>query len=253
MDISIIISAHHEGVLAGISLSSAVRAIEKATQVGISCEIIAVLDKPDDDTQTLFQQQSLPCDFQVAEVDFADQGLARNHAVQLARGQLVALLDADDLWSANWLVEAHRFIEKHGKRSICHPEVNWFFGENNNLFFHVDQFDPEFDPRVLRFMNCWDSLCVAAREIFEHVPYDRRDLANGFAYEDWQWNCETLERGYHHRVVPGTIHFKRRRRLSQNVIASGSNALVRRSALFVYGGANSVMNRSTCIPEQESN
>ena len=232
-DISTILTAHREGMLAGISLHGTLNAMRLAEENGISCELIIVLDRPDDITREMFL--SAPSEsWRVEEVDWGDQGMARNHAVSLATGSHVAFIDADDLWSENWLVEAWKLCGKDPARIIAHPEVDWFFQENGNLFFHVDQTDPAFDPLILRFVNCWDALCMAPRKACLEIPFPSRDIGMGFAFEDWQWNCETLERGYVHRVVPDTIHFKRRRRVSQNVHASGRRALVRRTALFRY-------------------
>ncbi len=234
-DISAILTAHGEGVLAGISLHATVDAMRRAENDGLSCELIVVLDRPDAITREMFS--TLPPGgwrTRVEQVDFGDQGMARNHAVGLAAGSHVAFIDADDLWSENWLVEAWKLCGRDPARIIAHPELDWFFQENGNLFFHIDQTDPDFDPLMLRFINCWDALCMAPRKACLEVPFPSRDIDTGFAFEDWQWNCETLEKGYVHRVVPDTIHFKRRRRVSQNIQASGRRALVRRTALFRY-------------------
>ena len=232
-DISAIMTAHHEGALAGISLHSMLDAIERAREAGISCEMLIVMDRPNEATREMFSEAE-ENGWRLAEVDFGDQGKARNHAVTLAEGDFIAFNDADDLWSENWLVEAFGLCRTDPQRIIAHPEVDWFFQENNNLFFHVDQTDPAFDPAILRFINCWDALCMAPRKAYEDHPFCDRDMETGFAYEDWQWNCETLENGYVHRVVPDTIHFKRRRKDSQTMKASARKALVRRTAMFDY-------------------
>ncbi len=233
IDISAVLTAHREGLVAGVALRSMLDAMAHARDAGLHCELIIVLDRPDELTRDMFADAA-EHGWKVSEVDFGDQGLARNHAISLCEGQYVAFNDADDLWSRNWLAEAHRLCESDPGRIIAHPEVNWFFQDSSNLFFHVDQTDPEFDPAMLRFINCWDALCMAPRQVFEKHPYSNRDMEAGLAYEDWQWNCETLEAGYLHRVVPGTIHFKRRRDGSQNVKAATRRALVRRTALFGY-------------------
>ena len=59
------------------------------------------------------------------------------------------------------------------------------------------------------------------------IPYAPRDIGQGFAFEDWQWNCETMTSGYVHRIAGDTIIFKRRRELSQTTQASGRRALIR--------------------------
>lgn len=219
--------------MAGISLRSMKDAASVAADAGLSVELIAVLDNPDAGIRAVFsdiEEQG----GRLEEVSFGDQGQVRNHAVSISTGNYVAFLDGDDLWSENWLKDAHAMCETKPGQIIAHPEMNWFFQDNNNLFFHIDQEDENFDPAFLRVMNYWDALCMAPRAAHERYPYADRDIKGGFAYEDWQWNCETLEAGLVHKVVPETIHFKRRRGGSQTMQASGRKALTRTTRLFCY-------------------
>ena len=61
-----------------------------------------------------------------------------------------------------------------------------------------------------------------------------RAVADGYAYEDWHWMLETYRDGYVHRVVPETIHFKRRREGSQYVQARARSVLTRPSELLDF-------------------
>lgn len=225
-DISAIITAHHEGALAGVSLRSLLCAVERARTDGLVVEVLIVLDNPDEATSSVFADAAAE-GWSLSTVSFGDQGLTRNHAVEQARGDYIAFLDGDDLWSENWLVEAYAVCQQVPGRIIAHPEVDWFFEASNNLFFHVDQTEPHFDPHFLRVGNYWDALCLAPRSSYADHPFAMRAVDDGFAYEDWLWNLETLEAGYVHRVAPETIHFKRRRPGSQTMVASGTKCLTR--------------------------
>lgn len=228
-----VITAHREGLLARRSLRSLLEAVTAARAAGLEIDTIVVLDRADDDTRAIFKNAA-GGDWKVVETDFGDQGKARNRAVQVAGGDYIAFLDGDDLWSENWLVEGVGLCLQRPGRIIAHPEFNWFFGMNNNLFIHMDQEDAQFDIEALRFSNYWDALCIAPRRAHLDHPYGDRDLEGGFAFEDWQWNCETIEAGYVHRVAEGTIHFKRRREGSQTLHASRGKSLVRPTRLFSY-------------------
>lgn len=232
MDISAILTAHREGTMAGMTLRSFLDAADWACREGLEVELLVMLDDPDITTKTVFAD--IDTQANVHHVAFGDQGLVRNHAVGLSRGEYIAFLDGDDLWSENWLVAAHETCIQEPGRIVAHPVVDWFFDQNNNLFFHADQTDPEFSPAHLRIANFWDALCMAPRQAYLEHPFGVRAVTEGFAYEDWHWNCETLVAGYVHQVAPDTIHFKRRRKESQTTRAASSRCLPRDSDLFDY-------------------
>lgn len=235
-DLAAIVTAHAEGALAGISLRSLLDATALARQEGLAVEVLAVLDNPTPATREAFTDAERH-GVTVEEVAYADQGLVRNHAVGLTTADHVAFLDGDDLWSENWLVDGHRLCVAEGtgrRRVIAHPELNWFFDNQHNLYFLPDQTDPDFDPAFLRVANPWDALCIAPRAAYVEHPFTPRAVEEGYAYEDWHWNLETFQGGFVHRVVPGTIHFKRRRKDSQFVRARARSVLPRPSAVLDY-------------------
>lgn len=214
--ISAIITAHREGLLAGPSIASFVEAIDFARDRGLSVEPIVVLDCADALTRDMFEQSGR-IRWRLVYSETGDPGLARNRGVDEAKGAFVSFLDADDLWSYNWLSASHDFCATTDKPLIAHSEVNVIFGDQRQLWWHVDSEHPLFDPRYLRIANYWDALCFVKRDILLTYPYRQNDLAAGFAHEDWHWNCVTLAAGIPHRPVPGTVHMKRRRRGSQSM------------------------------------
>ena len=239
-DVTAILTAHAEGVMAGLSFRSLLDAVAVARADGIDVEVLVVLDNPTDATRTAFSEAG-EHGATVAEVSYADQGKVRNHAVGLTRAGHIAFLDGDDLWSENWLVDAYRMCVEgdggggdDGDRVIGHPELNWFFENQQNLYFLPDQTDPAFDPALLRIANPWDALCLAPRAAYVDHPFAARAVADGYAYEDWHWMLETYRDGYVHRVVPETIHFKRRREGSQYVQARARSVLTRPSELLDF-------------------
>ncbi|WP_418275966.1 glycosyltransferase [Isoptericola jiangsuensis] len=231
-DISVILAAHHEGALAGPTLRSLLDAVEQAESDGISVDVTVVLDDPNRATLDVFADAT-ERGWSVLQVDVKDHGLARNYAAERVSGDIIAHLDADDLWSRNWLSAGYEMVRAEGD-VIVHPEVDWFFGESANLFFHTDQLDPSFDPAFLRFSNYWDSLCMVPRHVMLDFPLAARDIPGGFAYDDWFWNIETVRAGIVHRVAAGTIHFKRRQKVSQNILAVTNKSLTRWSPLLTY-------------------
>lgn len=235
-DITAIVTGHREGRLAVASLRSALSAVAAARSEGRRLELLLILDRPDPATRAVFQRYSAQADG-LQEVDFGDQGMTRNAAITAASGARVACLDADDLWTEDWLWRAAAFLDRHGPGVIAHPAYNYFFEGQATIFRHIDQDDPEFSADFLRVVNYWDALCLCDRDVHLSFPYAARDVDAGWAYEDWHWNCETVAAGLRHKTVPGTVLFKRRKPQSQTLQASGSKAMMRRSRLSSYAQA----------------
>lgn len=214
-DISVVINAHSEGRLAHRSVKSALQAAHYAEEQGIKTEIIAVIDSPTKETLSYFNANYKLFNV-VSTVAFRDVGLARNHGVELAQGQYIAFLDADDLFSENWLAAAFHFITSGivstSPTLILHSEFNIEFSSGGllRLFKHEDSMNPDYSPLNLVKSNYWDSLAFVSRDFFINGnQYDVTELNHGFGYEDWHWNCETICNGAQHRIVPETVHFKR--------------------------------------------
>lgn len=232
-DITCIITGHREGRLAVPSLRSFVIATAFAEARGYRVQRLFYLDRPNEKTRALFGEYCREED-QLVVVDFGDQGHVRNDAVTRAEGRYTAFLDGDDLWSEDWLVQALEFLSDLPDTHIAHPAYNYFFEEQATIFCQVDQEAPEFRPTLLRVANYWDALCVCPTAIYREFPFYTRDIANGWAYEDWYWNCETVAAGKVHKVVPDSILFKRRRKASQTMQASKNKSMIRPNPMSRY-------------------
>ena len=233
VDVTAILTAHDEGAIAGMSLRSMTDAAACARDAGLSVELLAILDRPSAATRRLFADSAVRVELLLC--DFGDQGAARNFAAGRARGGFLAFLDGDDLWSENWLADGVAAARGLGGSTIVHPEVNWFFGERNSLFFKTGDDDPAFDPAFLRYGNYWDAMMIVPRDVMLAYPFTGRDLRAGFAYEDWSFAARTHAAGIAHRIVPDTIHFKRRREGSQHSLSVASASLPPFAAPFDYG------------------
>lgn len=209
-NISVIINAHREGLLAVASLRSLAQAKMIAEQQGLSVETIAVLDRCDEITADVFEERTY-LDCEILRVDNGDLGRSRNNGVTHTRGEWIAFLDADDLWGENWLAEAFISANSDNRMVVWHPEANLYFGVVQHIFRHVDMDDLEFDPLNLIFKNYWTALSFTRKTTVIDIPYPVTDLSRGIGYEDWSWNQEVIARGGIHKVVRGTAHAIRAR------------------------------------------
>lgn len=222
-DVTVALTVHSETVVAGPTLRSTEAAIAEAEAVGYRVQRLIGLDRPSPATEAYIGQPALE-KWQTIRLDCGDLGLARNALAQVAEAPLVAWLDADDMFSENWLVEGLAALAQ-GPGRILHPELNWFFDAARSILVNPDPSGPFYDPLYWRVGNYWDSLVLTPRDAVLAVPYRPRDRDLGLGFEDWCWNVETLSAGWIHAVVPDTIIFKRRRDNSLVTDLRGSKSL----------------------------
>ncbi len=229
-DIVVAITAHNETLMAGPTLRSAEAAILAAEKAGWTVQRVFAFDNVTDECRAYFCRPEY-AHWQVQEYSFKDQGKVRNAVAQNVAGRWLAFLDADDLFSENWLAKAAALCaaaETDRRRVIVHPELNWIFDRINNIVVKPDPASVIFSPYFYYFSNYYDALCFAPTEAYTEVPYSTRNIANGFAYEDWLWNIETMAAGWDHVIAMDTVIFKRRRAESQTMKAGQRRAVIAR-------------------------
>jgi glycosyltransferase involved in cell wall biosynthesis len=224
-DISIVLTAHREGMLAHPTLRSALKARACAEANGLKVELIVTLDDSDSKTQEYFNEVATELKSDgliILVVQTRNLSAARNNAIKKAAGRFIALLDGDDLWCAEWLVAAYRAAQADTRRIAWHPQYTIGFGECEEVLITADMEDPRFRLLDLCLHNYWTALAFAERAIFLETPYRLSNFElTRFGYEDWTWNCDTILHGVLHKIVPETSHFVRRK--------SGAESLLRRS------------------------
>lgn len=228
-DATLVLTAHSETVVSGPTMRSADIAVAAARAEGFTVQCVIALDAVSPATLRYFTQSRFD-HWERWSFDEKELGRVRNAAISRSQGRFIAFLDADDLFSENWLAEGLIRLERaerDGERVIAHPELNVLFDGTDSIMRKLDQDSPLFSPHLFYVRNYYDSLCLAPREAHLKSPYSTRDIPNGVAFQDWQFAIETMDAGWKHVVVPDTIIFKRRR--DQSLVRESSNrrAIVR--------------------------
>lgn len=215
-DLTVILNAHREGALAHHTLRSLHRSLSHAAAAGLRVEVLAILDNPDTATRDVLVEAVGPsgyfagvADTRVVEVSLADLGLARNVGVAAATAPFITVLDADNLPSENWLLEAHRTAVEHGSPCVVHPETLVIFEGRTAIWPQWSTDAEAFRKENFYDQNFWDACCMAPREVFEDHPYTATGQGSGFGPEDWHWNVEVVHSGTPHLVAAGTALFYR--------------------------------------------
>lgn len=231
VDISIVITAHNEGLTAHKTLLSVQQATKKIP-TDIKYEIIISIDNGDPKTIKYFDRYLDDPLYRILAVDYKDLSTSRNNAAVHAAGRYVTFLDADDLVSDGWFVKALETANKY-PHHIIHPEYSITFGDDNLAWKKRNSSDLAYDTLCLIDNNLWDSPCFAERDIFINYPYHPN--GNGFGYEDKSFNSQTLASGIQHLVAPKTVLFVRRK-ISGSMLRTASSDLVTvtKNDLFTY-------------------
>lgn len=211
VDLSIIITAHSEGLLLHKTLLSIFRAAEELNGK-YSSEIILHLDKPTGPTVDYVERHrgSFLKDVQIFTNTFGDLSLSRNYSVQHSQGRYVAITDGDDLYSKTIFKNALDLLEeKQGVPTVVHAEYTISFDALNTIKRNYNSSNKVID--TLKFLNenQWVSSSVALREVYLKHPY----TSNGtiYGYEDKFFNTETLADNIPHLVTQDILFYRRKK------------------------------------------
>lgn len=239
IDLSIIITAHKEGILAHKTVLGILRCADELEKQKITYEIIVSLDNPDEITEKYYSRWRNNDKFSIINVSFGNPADNRNNAISKARGKYVSVIDGDDIPSRNWLVDSYNILKQKKGLTIVRPNFNLQFSFDNDekvLWVMESSFSKEEDAIIMSYWNRWSMTATAPAEVFKKFKY--KPALNGFGYEDYLWNCETRAADIPCVVAPGTVIFYRRRQNS--VTASHFGTILDYSNLFDYDFINSI-------------
>lgn len=234
IDVSVVLNMHREALYLRPTLLSLDACANEAKNAGISVELIAVFDRPDQDTLEVFHQTSIKAfeKIKTTTIDVGSLGLARNAGIDLAEGEFVWTSDGDDLVSRNSIVELVKTA-----RSSPHPKVAVFldylaaFGEQ----YHVARYmgSQLLTAADFAYQHPYVSRIFISRSAFDSLRYRDLKLTTGFAYEDWDFNARIFAAGFEFSIATNTILFYRQRGNSLLKQANATSAkLIPHSLLF---------------------
>jgi glycosyltransferase involved in cell wall biosynthesis len=228
--ISVIITAHHEGLIAHKTVTSVLDGLAK---IDVPYEIVANLDNPDDATKEYFGNYSGDKRFVLNYTSLGDPGSARNAAIAKSHGKYVCVIDGDDMFSSGFFKQALELMAKHdGERIMVHPGATMQFGEGIYLtaWPQFDTISLEEDSIRLVGVNRWTAASLAEREVFLEHPYV--PSINGFGYEDWWINQEVLAYGVTHYVTESVLFYRKKTSDSMFALHENDRTVVAYTALL---------------------
>lgn len=231
--LTIIITAHDEGELSGLSVNSMLKAAEKLSEIGVKYDVLVNIDRGDKKTIDYFKKLKIR-NITINYSDYGDPGLARNAVIKKAKGKYLALIDADDAVSENWLIEAMKKVVNEEKMLLVHPEAELRYSNEGflSLDMRANLNNLWEDTLALILGNRWCSIVVGRREIFLNNSYSAS--TNGFGYEDYYFNCLTVYNGVGQMIVPGTTVFCLQKKNSITKKTHKNNGVLPYLKLFDY-------------------
>lgn len=118
-DLTLVLTAHDETTVSGPTMRSADLAVAEARLRGFTVQTIIALDKATDETTAYFSQPRFD-HWERRVLHEGDLGRVRNALLPDTDGDLIAFLDADDLFSENWLAEGIAAIRSGQERGGVH-------------------------------------------------------------------------------------------------------------------------------------
>jgi glycosyltransferase involved in cell wall biosynthesis len=126
----------------------------------------------------------------------AGPAAARNRGLQVAQGNLICFLDADDLFAPDALALLARTLEANPSSEIAHGQVQDFRERDGESVFHAPRFGPNLGSAVFR------------RSVFEKIGNFEESLRLA---EDLDFWLRTREHGITRQLVPAVTYWYRRR------------------------------------------
>lgn len=217
MKITAVVTAHNEGRLLNDSLASVEASFREAVRFFPLEEysILCILDNADQKTTRTASEFVSQWNLSTVRVDYRELSKSRNHAIRHLSSDVIAFLDADDLWGSSWVTGVLSLLTVDGcPPVVVHPELNYFFGTGfssrvSHTMSHPDQIEsPDFTHEII-FSNPWTALSAAKRETYLDHPFRPNSLDLGIGYEDWSFNADIAASKITHVVAPKTVHFIR--------------------------------------------
>lgn len=176
-EISVIIPTYHDWGRLKLCLEELTRQSIDAFRF----EVIVVNNDPDDRPPTEFE---LPINFKLIEESKPGSYAARNAALRIARGKVIAFTDSDCIPSPDWLLKGLEYLADGADRVAGRVEL--FFKEGGLTWAEI--YEKAFTFKQHKFAALGVSVTanlITWREVLEEVGYFNENLMSG---GDFEWN-----------------------------------------------------------------
>jgi|GEM_PF-5886165 len=249
MEISIVLNLHTEGSTCIPTFNSILRNSEILKKNNITHEVLIIVDKGDAETKDVARalRKRNKIVSKLILTEFGDLGLARNKGTETSLGKYMNFVDGDDILEDSWLITAYNYYHESKRDNIIlHPQAYICFGDLGYAWQQHNITSREGNPIFMVGKNIWGSMSFSRRKIFTKVQYEATgSIGRGFAYEDWAWNCRTINLSYEHFIVPSTIFFYQKRFSNKSLSYQGnsSSSIIPKNNFFIPSNFIKIINK----------
>jgi glycosyltransferase involved in cell wall biosynthesis len=197
--VAVVIPFHNADEFFGECLASVL------AQTRTADEIVVVDDASDPARRRTLEH--LPAGVRLIRLEKnSGQGVARNAGVQATGAELIAFLDADDVFASGKLQVTERFLSDHPEADACHTGTVVFQADGSERIFG-DKPDPLGFPDLLIRGHALPSATVIRRDALLALGGFSADRS---LYEDWDLTIRMVQAGRCIRFVPEPLSRIRR-------------------------------------------
>jgi glycosyltransferase involved in cell wall biosynthesis len=190
----------------------------------ISFEILIALDSPNHETIEVSQSiQRSHENVQIFRFNHGDVGYVRNEMIDQCSYNNVFFVDADDLWSKNWVQK----VLSNGNiplKTIYHPELTFFKMEHETkVLKNFKSSKTNSKKWSLLFENLWSSSFAINKDSFLFSSFKSGGLNSEskiHAFEDWTFFRDACYSGIQHKIILGTFHVHRQKKISNTSLST---------------------------------
>ena len=210
IDLTVVVTAHNEGLVVHKTMLSVFEGMKKVEKAGYSCEILVHIDNGDEITKRYFKRYDKLDGVSVYRNSFDDAGSSKNYLVQRAKGVYVAILEAGDLISSNFFLEAIKLLEGAKESSIVHAEALLEFGIDQPYILSMQDDLLNFEEGVFRLISGdqWGPGIMATKKTLLRCPYLKSEI--GYGKHNYVFNILAFQQNIKHRIAHNTMYFWRK-------------------------------------------
>lgn len=212
--VSVFLFLRDEAHLAYGSLLSVQRAVRHLERSQATADVTIVV--PARATATIRWAHEMDF-FPVLAIDDERSGVARNAAARRASGTHLAFIDADTIWSEEFLGCALASDLEETDVTVWRPEFLIHFPQDysavDEYSFSVHPDSRAYDPASILEGNPFPGTWLARAGLLERVPFPIEDHDRGWSDAGRWWVANLLGAGIRNFAVPDTVCYVRARQV----------------------------------------